>query len=48
MSEFTECRPDFAIVQRTVAQIPWRSNVASARMRRETETGGYLKELEYE
>jgi len=28
MRKFAECWPDRTIVQRTVAQIPWRSNLA--------------------
>ena len=28
MRKFAECWPDYAIVQRVVAQIPWRSNIS--------------------
>ena len=28
MRKFAECWPDFEIVQRVVAQIPWRSNIS--------------------
>ncbi|MCI7795046.1 MAG: hypothetical protein MR528_01925 [Lachnospiraceae bacterium] len=28
MRKFAECWPDFEIVQRGVAQIPWRSNIS--------------------
>ena len=28
MRNFAECWPDFEIVQRVVAQIPWRSNIS--------------------
>jgi hypothetical protein len=38
MRKFAECWPDHSIVQRTVAQFPWRSNLALLDKLQDTKT----------